>query len=162
MNLAAEEVEIVEDLGGLGVPGVTRRRTGGVRNVARQFVAGVFAAALRQEARPNQGAQELEPGRSLGRLQRGLDLRLKVPFGRGLLREHAIDAKTGNHGERYAETSYVGFHNTSMNIFENERQRGPRTFPILVATVFLGPPPVVRRLNTAALSFPSVSKSFVS
>ena len=78
VELAADEVEIVEDLGGLGVPGVTRRRAGGVRDVARHVVAGVFAAALRQQARSDQGAEELEAGRSLGRLQRSLDLRLEV------------------------------------------------------------------------------------
>ena len=57
VNLAADEVEIVEDLGGLRVPGVARRRAGGVRDVARHVVARVFAAALRQETRPHQSAR---------------------------------------------------------------------------------------------------------
>jgi hypothetical protein len=107
VKLATDEVEIVKDLSGLSVPGVTGRCTGGVRDIARHIVAGIFAATLRQQAGPDQGAEELEPGRSLCRLQRGPDLRLKVPFDRGLLREHAVDAKTSNNGERYADTRYV-------------------------------------------------------
>ena len=128
VNLAADEVEIVKDLSGLSVPGVTRRRTGGVRDVARHIVAGVFTAALRQQAGPDQGAEELESGRSLGRLYRGLDLRLEVPFARCLLREHTVGGKTGNNSERYADTSYVRFHNTSREHFE----RGERNPAISV------------------------------
>jgi hypothetical protein len=51
---------------------------------------------------------KIEPGRSLGRLQSGLDLRVKVPFDRSLLRKHTIKAEAGkDNGERYAKSSYA-------------------------------------------------------
>jgi len=58
----------------------------GVRDVRRNGVARVLAAALRQEADPHQRAEELEPGGVLRRLHRRLGLRVEVPLG-GRLRE---------------------------------------------------------------------------
>ena len=97
MDLAADEVEIVKDPGGFGVPSVAGRCTGGIRDIARHVVACVLAAALRQQACPDQGAQKLEFRRGLRRLQRVPDLRLEVPFE---LCERAVDAKACNQGER--------------------------------------------------------------
>src|SRR5437667_89679 len=122
VNLTADEVEIVEDLRGLRVPGRARRRTGGVRYLARHGGSGVFAAALRQQTRSDEGAEELEPGRSLGRLDRSPDLRLKVPFDRSLLCDHAAGHESGNNGERCASRSLSRFHNTSTRT-DAERQR---------------------------------------
>ena len=68
VKLTANKIEIVKDLGGLSVPGITRRRASGIRDVRWQVVAQVFAPALRQKTRANQGAEELEAGRRLGRL----------------------------------------------------------------------------------------------
>jgi hypothetical protein len=50
---------------------------------------------------------KIEPGRSLGRLQSGLDLRVEVPFDRSLLREDPVDTKTCNNGERCSDFSYA-------------------------------------------------------
>src|SRR5207244_5260127 len=104
-----------KDLSGLSVPGVTRRSTGGVCDVARHVVAGIFAAALRQQARPDQGTEELEPGRGFRRLYRSLDLHLEVPFDWRLLREHSVDTKIGKNGERYADASYPDRKSTRLN-----------------------------------------------
>jgi hypothetical protein len=115
VNFAADEVKIVEDLGGVGVPGAARRRAGGVRDVPERFVAGVFAAALRQKAYPGQGAEEFELRRILGCPQRGIDLRFKIPLSRGLLREYTVCGDAGTDGERYADINYIRFHDSSAD-----------------------------------------------
>src|SRR5437667_2311775 len=105
VNLTADEVEVVEDLRGFGVPAFPRRRTRRVRNVAWHGVVAVFATALRQQARSDEGTEKLEPGRSLGRLERGPDLRLKVPFDRSRLCEQTAGGKRHNNSKRCADSS---------------------------------------------------------
>ena len=88
VQLPADEIQVVEDLRGFGVPRVARRRAGGVGDVAGQRVGRVLAAALRQQARAGEGAEEVEARRRLRRLHGRPDLRIEVPGGRRPLREH--------------------------------------------------------------------------
>src|SRR5258708_25202725 len=74
VDLAADKVQIVEDPGGLRVPAVALRGLRGVRDVRRDDVASVLAAALGQEADAHQRAEELETGGDFRRLHRSLGL----------------------------------------------------------------------------------------
>src|SRR6185503_6022689 len=105
MKLAADEIEIVKNLCGLGEPSIARRHACGVHHVARHIVSQVFAAALRQEARPHQGAEMFEAGRRLSRLDCSLDLCIEVTFDRRLLGKYRAESESGSNYECNAEST---------------------------------------------------------
>src|SRR5262249_20139416 len=76
-----DEVQVVEYLGGLGIPGVARGHLRRVGDVGREPIARILASALREEADPREGSGEIEGCRGLGRLERRVDFRLEIPLG---------------------------------------------------------------------------------
>ena len=104
VQFPADEVEVVEHLRRIRIPCVTCGRTGRFGDVPRDGIRGVLAAALRQQARSDQGALEIEPRRRLRRLHGGPDLRVEISASRPLLREHAGGAECGHKGKRCGVT----------------------------------------------------------
>ena len=83
-TLAAHEIQVVKDLRRLGVPAGPRRRLGWIRDVRRNDVGRVLAAALRQQTGAHKRSQVLELGRILRHLHRCPVLGIKVAPRRGL------------------------------------------------------------------------------
>ena len=107
VDLAADEVQIVEDLRWLRIPRRARRRLARVRHIGRRNVAEVLASARRKQARARERAQKFEFGRGLCGLLRGFYLFRQVWFRRRLclLRKGAASdcCETKNESDKWNE-----------------------------------------------------------
>ena len=89
VDLAADKIEVVEDLRRLGVPRLALRRLRRIGDVIGNGVAVVLASALGQQARADERAEELEAGGVLRGLYGRSVFGIEVSCGGTLLREHA-------------------------------------------------------------------------
>jgi hypothetical protein len=87
VNFAADKIQVVEDLRRLGVPRLALWRFRRIGDEVGDVVALVLAAALRQQARTDEGAEELKAGGILRRLDGRAVLGIEVSRGSTLLRE---------------------------------------------------------------------------
>ena len=115
MNLAADEVQIVKDLRGLGVPRLARGRLFRIGDEVGHGVAGVLTAALRQQARTDERAEELERRGVFRRLHRGAIFAVEIARPcRALLRGGAggPHGRDGNGGDYDAAHTRASSHKT--------------------------------------------------
>ena len=111
VNLATHEIEVVEHLRGIGVPRIALGRFRGIGDEVGDVVALVLAAALRQQARADQRAEEIEAGSVLGALYCRPVFRVEVLFGGRLGGER--DREPHNQCRRSARDDFSRSHSSS-------------------------------------------------